>query len=129
MQLLWTCAACQQPIDDRAGYVHIDRTAVHVVEEAWTAYEQREREDHCATVDGFTVVDWHALAALPADARWLTHHADCDPDPDGCDYWFGVERARTHAHLLDWTSHLMQKPWLRFTDWPEFIKRAARVDA
>ena len=48
-------------------------------------------------------------------------HRHCDPHPDGEDYWFGVERARSLAAVIDWTAHLLGKDWFPETNWDQLL--------
>jgi hypothetical protein len=123
-QLVWTCAGCGQPITDGTGYVHIDLAAVGATRRAVAKW----KTDHEGP-DRPIVMSLAEYRDYPSRARWLTHHAACDPSPDSEDYWFDVARAATHAQLLDWTAHLMGKIWLEHTDWANLIRTKAGVDA
>ena len=123
--LVWTCEACDEPIADEDGYVHVNRcTARQVglahdeVEKARAAAGPRKLVEGCR---------WPL--ALPDRARWQIHHRACDPEPEADDYWFDVGRARTHAKLLSWTAHLMGKVWFEHTDWGSLIRSKAGVSA
>lgn len=122
-QLVWLCAECHLPIANGQGYIHVNLRTVNEVESYWREREQRQIESGNLYADLSDVRDW------PEDAPWVAHHAACDPEPEAGDYWFDVKRARTHAHLLDWTAHLMGKVWLEFTDWDDLIRAQAGVDA
>jgi hypothetical protein len=123
-QIVWLCNVCGSPVADGAGYLEVDMRVVHQVEEAHRRFEEEQRD-----TSPWGAVDLGAFLDLPPGARWLAHHAVCDPDPEYSGYWFAIERARTHAHLLNWTAHLMSKTWLEFTNWNELIGRMAGVDA
>lgn len=125
--LAWICEACQQPIADGAGYIHIrhiDVQATRAAERAW-----KTENEHPRATTGLVIIPASVYQDYPPPAHWQTHHAKCDPDPDSADYHFDVARARTHARLLHWTAHLMEKTWLSSTDWLELIDRMAGVDA
>lgn len=120
-ELVWLCEACGQPVADGTGYIHVNNIEVTAAQRAWADYDQRD------TNQG---EDWDAvLQLLDDEPRWRVHHASCDPAPEANDYWIDVARARTHAHLLQRTAHLLEKSWLEVTDWRAFIARAAGVDA
>lgn len=127
-EIVWLCQACGQPVTDGTGYIHVNHMEIAVAERA-----ERDFMARTTTPEGHQSVTgeaWHdALDLLDTEARWQVHHGTCDPHPDSGDYWFDVARARTHAHLLQRTAHLMEKRWLDVTDWAAFIRRAAGVDA
>ncbi len=52
----------------------------------------------------------------------------CDPDPDPDSYWFHVYRCCTERDLLGGTAHLLEKEWLKYTDWGKFIDRVLRAN-
>ncbi len=118
--IVWRCDACGSPVERKTGYIHVSYHDIARHEESWRAFKEKHR-----TGSGALFYPFSALSELQEEARWRVHHAACDPEPDGNDYWIGVERAATTAAVLDWTVHLMQKAWIRHTNWPEFIR--ARV--
>lgn len=122
-QLVWLCAQCHTPIADGQGYIHVNMPTVNAVEHYWRQDNERQHDNDSAFVDLSEIRAW------PDDAPWMAHHADCDPEPTASDYWFDVKRARTHAQLLNRTAHLMEKNWLKHTDWDDLIRRQAGVDA
>lgn len=117
--LIWRCAVCNEPIADKAGYVHVSNRDVNTHEEWRQQYEAERRE-----LGSWVPIDLKALFEAPDRAKWVAHHRGCDPDPHSSDYWFGVERARTAVQLLDWSLHLSEKCWLEDTDWTSFIGAA-----
>jgi len=121
MPLVWICDACRKPVTDKTGYIHANYYAFGQVEAAHREFDEAHRGEFAVNLGEFM--------KLPDPARWMVHHQTCDPDIDGNDYVIDVERARTHAKLLDWTAHLMEKVWLEYTDWDDLIRRMAAVDA
>jgi hypothetical protein len=112
LELVWICETCSEPIANGAGWVHIDYRDIN-----------RAEKDLPPESTGFRVdlgawMDWKP-------AHWQVHHKACDPDMDAPDYVIDVDRARTHAKLLNWTAHLMGKTWLGNTDWQKLIQRQA----
>jgi hypothetical protein len=59
----------------------------------------------------------------PAAVPWRIHHRRCDPSPGIDGYWFHANRCGTERHLLAWTAHLLEKDWLKDTDWSVFLYR------
>lgn len=111
-----TCGACRKIVLPKTGYVHIDTRIVHEVErvtkEFWKKQDAR---------GPWAAVSMSDLMDLPEDAQWMTHHASCDPIPECSGYWFAVERIQTYEQMLSWTAHLMDKDWLKYTNWSEYI--------
>lgn len=120
-QIVWLCNVCGDPIENGQGYLEVDLRAVFRVEAWWREHRQNNPQGKPVDID--------ALLSGPEPVRWLAHHADCDSDPDYSGYWFDIHRARTHAQLLNWTAHLMEKSWLEYTNWSDLIRRLAGVDA
>lgn len=116
--LVWVCDACKQPVNDGAGYIHVEHQTVHDVRQA---VRQWKAENPGPAITGAALFDY------PAPARWGVHHAACDPAPESGDYWIDVKSARTHGALLARTAHLMGKAWLKHTDWDELIQRMSVV--
>ncbi|WP_284762820.1 hypothetical protein [Arthrobacter sp. efr-133-R2A-63] len=109
---VWTCHYCKKSIRDGAGYVDVPGADVYRLEKA----EQTWREDHPY---GGTLKE---LLGLPNPAAWVATHTKCDPHPEKGSYRFDVAEARTTEDILDWTLHLMDKTWMEFTDWTDFIR-------
>ncbi|WP_094359955.1 GIY-YIG nuclease family protein [Mycobacterium marinum] len=119
--ITYNCDACQTPIADNSGYIHVSMEEVDAYPEAISAWESAH------TIHGVQgslgpVISGLGLFSMPSPARWCTHHHSCDPYPEIDCYWFGVERARTHEELLSWTGHLLGKGWIQNTDWDDFIR-------
>lgn len=129
--LVWTCDECKQPIADGDGYVHVADLEAVASERQWADHEFQTETRVRAGDDSALYVSLGELQDItPPTIRWHAHHASCDPDPDHSCYWFDVDRARTHAHLLSWSGHFIEtKSWIRFTDWHDLIRRKAGVDA
>lgn len=123
----WTCHTCRRAVAPRAGYLHIDKSRVN---ERQRSYEEGARA-RAAEAEHSGVQTWRATDLLAAadPVPWQVHHAGCDPEPDRIDYCIPLDRAQTHAQLLDWTAHLMGKRWIDVTNWADLIRRVAGVDA
>lgn len=102
-RLEWECERCGFPIADGVGAVRIDLVEV--------------REAESLESDWRNAVD----PSLRYPAVWLARHVACD-DIDGPFYAIDVERIRTHAQLIWWTAHLMDKPWLTVTNWRGILR-------
>lgn len=121
--LVWVCEACRGPVPDGDGYIHVRHADVHQVEAAERAWRSKYEPD-----PDTAYISLAAYQEFPQPAHWQTHHRVCDPQPESFDYHFDVARARTHADLLHWTAHLMEKNWLKHTDWLQLIDRMAGVN-
>ena len=122
MKLL--CVGCGVPVGIKPGdgVVHLSYREAEQYRSARQAWEEQHPADGSWTPRNLT--------SLPSKATWGVHCDNCNPhwneDRDeacgGC-YWVDAVRMNTPARLLHWTSHLMEKRWLRDTDWGRFIGR------
>lgn len=118
--LVWMCDACKKAIDDNDGHLWVDLSDAEDVRQG-----RREWEEKHDTGRGVSLADF---ADLPDPTQWRRHHRGCDPAPDALAYDIGVERVRTHAHLLSWSAHLSGKTWIGCTDWFELMRVMAEID-
>lgn len=114
-ELSWTCAVCQTPVLDGQGHLVVDMPAVNEAEQRWGDLGDKHS-------GGYSVGD---LLAAPDPVEWRAVHLTCEPE--GSPYAIEIANVRTHAGLLAWTSHLMEKSWLRFTNWSQLIADKAGV--
>jgi hypothetical protein len=126
------CDACKQPVSDGDGHLYVDMRDVNTVEQAWDDYEREKAKKPGRLDRGRELVlesaadIWEGLFRLPQPARWHVHHIACDPTLHDACYSIEVKRVRTWPALADWTAHLMNKQWLRHTDWDKLLQNAAR---
>lgn len=109
-RLVWICEACDGEIADGDGWLTCSDFEVADTERIIRdIYENRE--------------PWSPipLSEFPDHVHWYRYHCSCDPHADEGSYWIAVERIRTLPELLSWTAHLMQKRWLKATDWSYLI--------
>lgn len=122
------CEACKQSVRDGDGFLYIVMHEVNAVEQAW---EVHEHKDCGRSAEGGELVFqslaefMEATKRLPQPARWHVHHKACDPQLHADCYSIEVKRIRTWAALAEWTAHLMDKQWLRHTDWDRLLQNAA----
>lgn len=107
----WFCDVCREPVADHDGYLGVDVLEASRISELW--------KEHSAS---------HPLGSslneMPDDTEtgWYAVHAACGPDPEpASDYVIGIERIRTLRHVLHWTGHLMDKPWVNYTNWGRIV--------
>lgn len=108
------CQECGKPILDREGYLRVDDAAAL---RGYLDQEERDREyEPGAPVDLDKLVSGTVV--------WRALHAGCDAYAN-LGYQIDINRLRTWPQLVDWTAHLMQKNWLRATDWHELLRQTA----
>lgn len=84
------CCKCRKAIADDEGYLEVSHVAVR-------QFETGRRSERAA---------------------WEAWHRSCDPDPQGSQYWIGVERIRSLDDVDRWNNHLSEKGWvLDCTNW------------
>lgn len=126
------CFTCRNDIPDGGGVIHILHREVSDVMQAQAMLrDQRAAKAEAEGRSGdFEFLSVEELLADPEEAQWKVHCDACNPQQQkGCEgcYWFGVERCRTWAQLVDWTAHFFEKGWVATaTNWTEFIRGAAR---
>lgn len=120
--ITWHCAVCGEPVEDGAGYLEVSDAEVHEVEQRRGAARRRARESNPYGLEIYSGAD---LRNLAEDAPWRVQHRDCDPQPDAGAYSIAIERVRTPELVLARTAHLLEKSWLKATNWPAILRHAA----
>lgn len=93
MSITWTCDACETPVEDGRGYVCISpREAVRRLAE---------------------LSIWRPGGSTrpPAVVPWRILHTTCDPDQEGPEYWWDVEKLRTAAGVDGFAAQVRCKTW------------------
>lgn len=118
--LVLLCDVCREPLGGAGDYLRVS-----VNEAVQRGAELNEWDERHRTPGGGISFDLSKPEdAPPPDVRWAVYHGGCDPDPDNEEgYWFGAERCTNFAELLYWTAHLMEKRWVRNTDWDHRLRR------
>lgn len=122
MKIELLCFGCKKRVGLKPGdaVVHVrlaDADAYGEAIKAWMAA-------HSGSISG------DAWNTIPRKPGWAIHCNDCNPHWNqdrteacvGC-YWFDATRANSVERLLGWTAHLMEKRWLGWTRWDDFICR------
>lgn len=112
MTLQWICDYCGEPVEDGKGYLTIPRD----VGDMPARIKTWEAEPPGMIVTGAE------LMTYPSMIKWDTLHSGCDLGGHGF-YDIEVERIRSSTQMLEWTAHLMEKRWLKYTDWTEVVRR------
>ena len=105
------CGKCEKSVETAEGAVDISEAEV---KDARAAILEREKEG-----GGVRVYNLAEFLALPGSAKWRWGHINCWP-ADG--YWFRAEDIDSPIKALSMTLHLMEKEWVRYTDWPNFLR-------
>ncbi len=61
------------------------------------------------------------LATMPRPVPWVWSHAACALDTN--DYEIDADRFDSIGKVLDWTLHLLDKPWFAGVAWMEVVRR------
>jgi hypothetical protein len=109
------CDGCDEPVVGELGYISVDLEAV----------KECEREAAQSNSQNGGRVDGPNFISAPGSrlrlAPWRICHLACDPDPSNNSYSFDISRGCTERDLLVWTLSLLEKEWLKYTDWRFFI--------
>lgn len=119
----YKCDRCGRSVAKGSGYVHVSYDDIYAAEEHMEKCKNElQVENGGQRPLGGWGVYWNVSKLMEYQpACWQVHHERCDPDPDGNDYHFDVGRADTYEKLLSWSAHLLDKSWLRATNWGQFI--------
>lgn len=120
--LTWNCDHCNQLIADKKGYIAVSYADIDRYEEEVPKWETKHAEP-ISPGSALVFISAAAYREYPPAAQWQTTHQECDLNPDSHDYWMKVERLRTYERLLEFTAHIMEKKWIKSTNWPEFLRR------
>jgi len=119
-QLVWTCDECGRPIRDGDGWVTIGYADIRAYRVAAADWERRHPRG-----DGWRILSLGEYEDFPNPVRWHVWHRRCDPDITSEDYFIDIDRIRTVAQLLEWSSHLMEKTWFANTTWKDVLRGQA----
>jgi hypothetical protein len=110
------CDLCADVVSPRDGYLWVDLAEVSRVTQQVEAWEIEHPASEPMTGEN--------LRTRPQVARWRVTHTSCEPGPRESRYDIELDRIVSFRDLAGWTLHLMQKPWLRHTDWDELAEAA-----
>lgn len=120
MTIRFTCEHCARP-------VHQARGGLRLYDDELTTAEAASLAHQAAQTAAETILDPLAFALTvddllrpPPPAKWHIEHHRC-ASTTGRAYEITTDRITTVADALDWTIHLMDKPWIGHTDWSDFI--------
>ena len=109
------CDKCGQQVTTLDGVIDIDKQEVDNVETARAAWEQAHPDPLLSVTE---------ILEMPSAAKWQWGHLNC---VTGDMYQITADRFDELGKALDWTLHLMEKGWLKHTDWRELVRRCHEV--
>jgi hypothetical protein len=125
--LVLRCDQCDKPTGPAGFIVVVDAAAARDRGIALRNWEDRHRNETGAVI-------YHPLDRTdpaPESVPWRVYHDDCAPadlDEMIAEYRIDTDRCVTFPHLVAWTANLMEKKWLRHTNWHGFL-RGALIDS
>jgi hypothetical protein len=122
-ELAAICQTCHKPIAAGEGSIWIKKTDLNATEQAAREWEERQ-EERTRQNNGMPVYSALDLSEYPDEAHWRVSHHACS-DTSTAMYSFEVQRCSTWAELVHWTAHLMEKDWLRHTDWSDMLRETS----
>lgn len=114
-KITYLCVVCNEPIRPGEGYIQVDCGLIDQYRKKMTELYNLQRSQG-GIIRGDQV-------PLHRPAPWGSFHRLCDPFPDNDDHWYDIARVDTWQKLVATTAHLLQKRWLRYTDWDKFLYR------
>lgn len=122
--LVLICDTCHKAIANGEGNLWIDDNDVRHAQRLHAAWD-RAHTQYDGDIAAGIAATGADLLDLVADVPWQAHHNACDPQPHANAYAIAAAEIRTWGQLLDWTAHLMEKPWLVDTDWGDLLRGVA----
>ena len=120
--ITWECDFCQEEILED-GWISVYSKDIREYQARKKAWDKRISAKYAPDYTRPSVMPLTEYDDLPNLAHWHVGHLKCYPQPEPTSqYDIETSRAKTAWALLDWTSHLMEKNWLKNTDWQFFIR-------
>ena len=116
-EVIWMCHHCSKIASE--GWVWLRGAEMNKAYEAMQAStELNERTGG--------VYSLSELMKLPDGGKWSVTCSDCyEEDMERMnDYDISIDRISNVQDVLDWTLHLMNKNWLEYTNWGDFVRGA-----
>ena len=110
--IVFECEECGDPITG-AGWLDTDNVELARCQAELATWNERRDSTISALLD------------RPRSIPWRAWHMLCAPDGDREHYSIPLDRLRTRAHLLWWTSQLMGFAWFSSTNWRAILDRYA----
>lgn len=108
------CDVCGRPVALKEGAISISFAAIHRYEDDFAAWKERYPGDTHSLGE---------IAEAPDCVQWVWGHLGCSTSEDDSGYWFSADRISTPEMALGWTLHLLEKRWLRSTEWESLVRR------
>jgi predicted GIY-YIG superfamily endonuclease len=122
---VWACSNCHC---GKGAWLFMSREQDIAAETCRSWWKQYEYEMH--TVSSWKPVDLGRVMSAPDEGKWTVLCSRCardtgDYEPlDNVAYAIELTRADTWQKLMDWTIHLMEKDWFRYTNWADVMRKA-----
>ena len=132
LKIFHLCDSCHKSCNEH-GYFHIskeDVAAFKVVLEDWTNSMMEKARPVSVEDLGFDLPPGLGAIMVPLDTtppprpEWAIHHAECDPDIEGDDFFIPIELMSTWPGIVRATADLMDEPWIHFTN---FLDRLSGI--
>lgn len=122
-KLQYMCEVCGNEIADDQGGIAVSYKEIHEYEEAHRKFDDEHDDGHGVSFNMREYSD----ANLPDWAHWWTVHWTCSTVVNP--YEVPVEDVRTHAGVVHWVSHLLEKSWLQSTDLHKWLNALPSEDS
>ena len=117
------CETCTQPISDGDGAVWVDHVEAgqHALRKHARQAERSNGEIVMHTAAELSDDFLARFEGQPDFSLWRSHHYAC-ASLGISTYCIPVEELRTFVDVLNWTAHLLEKPWLSGTNWYSMLR-------
>ena len=109
------CDKCDMVVQIQEGAIAVSTREAEEAEEAMRAWDQSHR-DMLVNIDEFL--------SRPSPAKWQWGHQAYIPENN--DYAVDAAHFDSPGKALSVTLHLMEKVWVPYTDWINFVRRIHR---
>ena len=111
--MLWpVCDKCGAAVSPQDGVIAIGKVEMEVAETEWRAWELAHQGEPLSLQE---------MLAGPESAKWQWGHQACIPNDGG--YSIDPDTFNSLGKALDITLHMMEKTWVQYSDWINFVRR------
>ena len=107
-----TCDKCDMAVQTHDGAIAISTRDAERAEEATRSWEESHNSEPVSVAE---------MQSYPSPAKWLWGHQSCIPDD--ADYSMDANQFDSERKALDVTLHMMEKQWIPYTDWINFVRK------
>jgi hypothetical protein len=114
------CEWCKKPLRrNSTDGLNITYGDINAAEQRGMEIERREVESRNRPLKA------RPLSGDPIEfPHWRWEHLSCT---EGEGYFIAMNRIRDSSMAMAWTVHLMEKTWLRYTEWESAMRRGGLV--